>query len=386
MTGVQRLFDKGYTQLHAHTRVMRSAQRLEARAAVMASVLAGITVLVLVISAITVALPYPVVGLTHGPIRAFGQPWATNDTGRVNVIFEGPVPSVSLYQDVNASVAASLAIDGILEIAPPVNGHPAVVAEALPLALAYFNGTPPANQRGPWSFSLSADLSVFSVDSALWNSSATSPPATHGPAIGVIQLVVHYLVVPGPNGTGAVAIGWTVSSWPWVSDSDYLVVEAHFVMSPTNQLLVCSRTSSLTISAPPCQGTALSPLSGAPIWNPSSASIEEDNQSGPTAAISWSSSLVTMGANGLAPRVTTGVLATSPGAGELVMGGPAHGASSVGGNITLALIGPLKALPSPAVIVGETMPYIAALAVFGGAACVGLWAYRRSDRRARDEL
>ena len=118
-----------------------------------------------------------------------------------------------------------------------MNGHPVVVAEALPLALAYFNGTPPANQRGPWSFSLSADLSVFSVDSALWNSSATSPPATHGPAIGVIQLVVHYLVVPGPNGTGAVAIGWTVSSWPWVSDSDYLVVEAHFVMSPTNQLL-----------------------------------------------------------------------------------------------------------------------------------------------------
>jgi len=321
-------------------------------------------------------------------LHGFAQPWASNNTGGVAVVFESPFPEVTLIQNANTSVAADLQIDGILELAAGASAHPRVVAVALPLSISHFNGTPPGSRPAPWAFNLTATLEVYPTDLPLWNGTPAQPPTPLGPPFGQATLRVGYTAAAKTDGTGEVAVGWTVTGWPWTSSGDILALESHFTMAPAANLWTCSGSSPLTQVS--CPGHEVSVASGGTVlWNSGLVGIEEDNASGPTAAVQWSPTLSLGGpVNGTA-QVTSGLDVSSPGSVELLLGGVAADATSVSGSMTLALSPQtpvVTIVPPLGPVTGSPIVYVVSAAAFAALAAAGIWWYRRRAAQAEEEL
>ena len=321
-------------------------------------------------------------------VRTLNQPWASNNTGGVAVVFASPFPEVTLIQNANASVAADLQIDGILELAAGASQHPHVVAVALPLSISHFNGTPPGNRPAPWAFNLTATLAVYPTDLPLWNGTPAAPPSPLGPPTGDATLTVGYATESQSDGTGQVNVAWSVSGWPWAASGNIIAIESHFSMAPAANLWTCSGSSTLTQTACPGQKVSVG-SSNTILWNPGIVGIEEDNATGPTAAVAWSPTLTLTGPVNGSARVTPGIDATSPGSVEFVLGGVAGGASSVSGTMSVALSAPtsgLTGVPPLGAVTATPLLYVASAGAFAAFAVAGIWWYRRREARAEDEL
>lgn len=315
------------------------------------------------------------------------QPWASNDTGRVVVTFQSPFPAVSLEQDANQSVVASLQVDSLEELTPVSSNHPAVVAVADPVG-SEFNGTPPPTGPGPWSFNLSADLVVRTATSGLWNGSSGPPTGIVGSVSGVVTLNVNYTLEPAANGTVAVLIGWTIGNWPWHSPTDVLALESHFAMTPADALWTCTGPSVLEDSVSACSGQQLPQNGGAILWSDLFSGVEADNGTGPIAAVTWAPTLDLGGSLGGSAHVTAGVNEAGLGEGEIVVGGVGDGASEVTGHMTIALASHPLSLPVivPAIWTGDAVVYGGAAAAFAVLAVLAVLGFRRRERQVLEEL
>lgn len=383
---LQRLFGKGYGVSPPELsepmpwQTSPSGSPAYGWSVILVAVALGASLLALPLTAALDVTPSAVVPSIH--------PWASNDTGRVVVTFQYPFPNVSLEQDANQSVVASLQVDSLEELTPVSSDHPSVVAVADPLSLSEFNGTQPPTGPGPWSFNLSADLAVRSATAGLWNGSSAPPTGIVGSVSGIATLNVNYTVEPAVNGTVAVSIGWTIGDWPWHSATDVLALESHFAMTPADELWTCTGPSVLEDSVGACSGQQLPGSGGAIVWSDLFSGVEAANGTGPIAAVTWAPTLGLAGSVAGSAHVTAGVNEAGSGAGEIVVGGVGDGASEVTGHMTIALAShppPIPALPR-AIWTGDAIVYGGSAAVFAVLASFGILGFRRRSRRALEEL
>jgi hypothetical protein len=382
VTGVQRLFEKGYTPSFPLVPLgWRGASRVRvhARGAATASILA-----------VTLTGIFLVAGLGAGASPSRGssggfhlatQPYAHTDTGRINVVFPLPLPRVELFQDANASVGASLQVDQILEVRPDGLPHPAVVAIASSQAVAGFNGTRANSTGGISPLSLSATLAVYPVAGNLWNGTPSVVLAPSGPSRAATALSISFtLSAPGAKSQG-MQVRWSVVNWPWANTSDLLALEMTLTAFPANPLHACRAASPVSIDAP-CVGSSVP--AGTILWSPGLTSVEAEGPSGPTAAVTWNAT-ASVGPGRAAP-VTVGLYAPSNGSGQVVIGVAGRGASNLSGATSFALVAPLPVALHLPLVKGVPLAYGAALAVSAAAVLGGVVAYRRYEERLRRDL
>lgn len=309
--------------------------------------------------------------------RVMVEPWSQYDTGRVNVVYPSALPLVELIQDANSSLAASLGISAIYEIAPGGLPTPTVVAAAFPATATAFNGSPDAGSAGA-PFSMFANLAVYPVNVSLWTPGVALGP-TAGP-LGSASLAVAFSPTTGSSRTAGVTVNWTVSGWPWSASNDLLALAFSFGYATSDNLTACRGSPVLSPLLPPCTGSPVG--SAQAVWGSSYTALESGGGRGLDAVVSWSPSV----AYGIAAApVTMGALATNPGAGDLLLMSPGAGAGPAAGSLSFALVAPTT-VGLPALVTGDLLVYGLSVAALGAAALGGVLAYRRRDRRARESL
>lgn len=374
MTRVQRLFDKGYTPRRAHsvTRIggytidpgRTGGRRPVGRAAAWIAV--GL-VLGVVGAGAAVAAP-------SGP-----TPWDQYDTGRVSVVFPAQLPAVELVQDANASVSATLQLTGIYELSSGPLANATIVAAAFPAQAASFNGTAsPAPSVSP--VALTAQLAAFPVRAAVWQTGGFLAPVAG--ALGQTTLSVRYGNAATTVTGAGVSINWSLSSWPWVGAHDYLALSFAFGYAAAGALTACTASTLLYHTMPPCVGSDVP--NGTALWGAGFSCVEGEGGSGPVAAVSWGSDVVFGSATS---PVTVGALANGTGKGDLLLSAPeAATGTGAAGTVAFALVAPAAAAAVAALVHGNALAYGAAVGVAAVVSAIGVVAYRRHDRRVRDEL
>ena len=376
MRGVQGLFDKGYTTSPAHSLTRKGGStidvtgRAQRRLAVRGAALLTAGLLLGVVAA-------GVAAATSGPTSI--QPWDRYDTGRVSVVFPEQLPAVELVQDANSSVSATLQLTGIYELSSGPLANASIVAAAFPDQAQTFNGSAPAPATTA-PLALTAQLGAFPVQAQVWQTGGFLAPL--GSALGQTTLSVSYSASTSTSSVAGVGINWSLSSWPWVGPHDYLALSFEFGYAAGGALTACTASSLLYHTVPPCVGSAVP--NGTALWGAGFSSVEGNGGTGPVAAVSWGSNVL-FGSS--TSPITVGALANGTGRGNLLLTAPeAPSTAGASGTVQFALVAP----PSPAAILGaltgEPLAYAGtavALAVLSG---VGVAAYRRHDRRVRDEL
>lgn len=373
---VQRLFDNGYTRpgrlpgAVRHRADVGSVRKKRGRALARWSVAAGIGIAAALLAMPSAALAAPVL-----PAGVVGPAVARYDTGRVTAVFPSTLPRVELFQDANASVGATLQLDQILELAPGGYPHPTAVAAAFPASVTGVNGTAGANGSGP--VELGAALDVLPVGAPLWDPSAVLTPV--GPTIGGASLRLTYTFDANGTSSDGVRLAWNVSGWPWVAPGDLLAVEFGFSLVTGRSLATCTGVTPLDL-APGCAVTAPGPAGA--VWSSGFTSFEGGNGSGPIADLAWEAATLP---GGRSVGYTVGAFSPANGSAEIALGAAAGGATAVAGSARFALVAP--ALPSvPGLLRGNAVAYAATVAVLATAALAAAVAYRRRDRRLREEL
>ncbi|MCI4336288.1 MAG: hypothetical protein L3K17_03710 [Thermoplasmata archaeon] len=380
MSRVQGLFDKGYTprlpqsSLHQGGTTIEGGRVSERRAgAVRAAVLtAGLLLSVLAGSAGPAAA-------TQSPAPTSLQPWNHYDTGRVNVVFPAQLPAVTLVQDANASVSASLQLTGVYELSSGTLSNGTIVAAAFPDQAAAFNGS--AAVSGPNSpLSLTAQLAAFPVHATVWQTGALLAPT--GSALGATTLTVSYSPTTNTAAVAGVGINWSLSSWPWVGPHDFLALSFAFGYATGAALTACTGSSLLYHTMPPCSGSSVA--NGTAVWGAGYTSVEGEGGGGPVAVVSWGNSVLFGTATS---PITLGALANGTGASDLLLSAPeAGGDSGVSGTIGFALVAPAAPTLVAALLEGNSLIYGGSALVLGAIAVAGVLVYRRNDRRARELL
>jgi hypothetical protein len=373
VTGVQRLFDKGYTFPDPQTlpvtnrlprlfRGVRPSHRIALAAGSLAFVLLAAT---------------PLFGTAAATPSPSTLPWTQYDTGRVNVVFPSQLPVVELVQDANASVSATLQLTGVYEVSSAGFPHPTVIAAAFPTIANAFNGSPsPAAPNSPTT--LSATLTVFPVGIPIWNSTHILAPI--GVPKGSTSLSLSYGATTSTAAVAGVRINWSVANWPWTNAGDLLALGFSFQYASGAALTACTGSSLFYQGPPPCTGQTVAP--GAPVWSSHFSSLEGENGTGPVAVVSWATDDVV--GTSMAP-VTAGAYTTGPGGGELLLAAPSDSGSSIQGSLAFALVAPGVASLST-VLHGELYAYVGALGLITAGAIAGIVAYRRRDRQIRESL
>lgn len=374
MTEVQRLFDKGYTPASAHSLTRTGGSTIDGRRphpapriVPSAAWLAAGLVLGIVAAGVAAAAPLA------------PSPWDQYDTGRVSVVFPEQLPVVELVQDANASVSATLQLTGIYELSSGPLSNATIVAAAFPAQAASFNGTAsPAPGAAP--VALTAQLAAFPVRAQVWQTGGFLAPL--GGALGQTTLSVSYSDTTTTTNGAGVAINWSLSSWPWVAPHDYLALSLAFGYAANGALTACTATSLLYHAAPPCVGSDVP--NGSALWGAGFSSVEGEGGGGPVAAVSWGSS-VAFGAS--TSPVTVGALANGTGKGDLLLSAPeAATGTGASGTVAFALVAPVPPAVVATLLHGSALVYGGAAAAAALVSVAGVLAYRRHDRRVRDEL
>ena len=313
-----------------------------------------------------------------GPAQGIPGTWASYDTGRVNVVLPAALPQVELFQDANSSVRATLQVDQIVELAPGGLPHPHIVAAALAQAVHGFNGSATTNASS-WPISLSAELEVRPANETLWS---TGPAAAVpvGGALGLSVLTITYALIDNRSASAGVSVNWSVSDWPWVASSDLLAIELHFNLASGRQVTACAGEADPDAVPTGCTGTSLGPQGIS--WGSGYNALEGAGGSGPAASLGWNASAQLPWGAGV--PYTVGAYSTGNGSAELLLGAPAHGASTVAGGVDFSLVVPVTSEVSR--IAADPAAFGGGLVVVTVASALGLALYRRRDKRLREEL
>lgn len=377
MSGVQGLFDKGYTTCAdlPLTRkggstidvVRRGDRRLGGRGAALLT--AGLLLSVVIATGVATA--------SSGPNGI--QPWDRYDTGRVSVVFPEQLPAVELVQDANSSVSATLQLTGIYELSSGPLANASIVAAAFPDQAQSFNGS--ASAPSPTApLALTAQLGSFPVQAQVWQTGGFLAPL--GDALGQTTLSVSYSPSTTTASGAGVGINWSLSSWPWVAPHDYLALAFAFGYAAGGALTACTASSLLYHTLPACVGSPVP--NGTALWGAGFSSVEGEGGGGPVATVSWANQVRFGSATS---PVTVGALANGTGRGDLLLSAPeATSTSGAAGTVEFALAAP----PSPATVItalaGDPLVYGGTAVLLGAVSAVGVVAYRQHDRRVRDEL
>jgi hypothetical protein len=198
-----------------------------------------------------------------------------------------------------------------------------------------------------------------------------------------VSVDATFSLLPRTAGSSAqgLAVGWTVSNWPWVDPHDVLAAEFEFAVFGSTGFVGCTSPATPLAPSPNCTGIPLS--LNAILWQPGVRSVQGNDAAGPAAAVGWAP---TARANGTAVGpVQVGAYYAAPGLARLVVEAPAGGASRVTMNGSFALLAPLPPVLQT-LVRGDPPLYAAALVAFAGAAAIGVFAYRWRDRRLREEI
>lgn len=302
------------------------------------------------------------------------SPWSAYDTGRVQVIFPAPLPSVELLQDANGSTGAALYLDHVDEIAPGGATHPLVVMTASPETLADFNHSVVSPQP-LWPLSLAAEVAVQTAGVPLWSAPPASPANGSPEPEGNTSIAVSYSLSQGPGATQGVTLNWTVSNWPWLSSADLLALEFRLVVLGGTDLKVCTGGGGgAAIDA--CPGTSLSV--GSIYWSPDATSVVGHVDASAVAVVAWGSSATEQ--SGATLPVLAGTYEPASGEGHILLTTASGGASHVNGTTAFYLSAPL-----PPLVLGpyhaEPLVYLGAMAGFAALVASGWVGYRRRERR-----
>jgi hypothetical protein len=341
-----------------------------------------IAALVATASIIPAALGSPSAALAPAsyqlPLHLASQNFNASPTGQIQ--FSSPLPVAEILPTVNATVAATLGLNHLLEIAPNASNpeHPTVVAEAAPETLTKFNGTF-SNQATPNYFNLIATLPVYPTKTALWTSGTTIQPATDIAQQAILD--VNYSLTSGPDGSPGVLVSWAVSGWPWANPSgDELALEYVVQINAGTGFNYC--TGAPSSDAPDATCTSEPLAQGEAVWSSSLTALKGSGPDGSVAWISWGSQV----GGSVVPGTpeSAGAYFEQPGTSALVIAAPDGGASSVTGS-TLFLLSPGVVGQIAASLAGNLPIYGGAAGVFAIAAGVGFFLARRRDRSiARD--
>ena len=370
MTAVQRLFDKGYTPRTPHRGLVSGTDGNRGRRTATGGV--GVAVGVACLLLVGGLVP----GASARPTPTV-QPWTQYDTGRVNVVFPAQLPVVELVQDANSSVSATLQLLGVYEVSPGGFPLPTVVAAAFPSSATAFNSSSPAASTGGPT-TMGATLTVYPVGAPIWNATA-APLAPVGLPRGSTSLTLSSGPSQSTSVVAGVAINWSVSGWPWSNANDLLALRFSFDFASGAALTACTGSSLFTRTIPACIGESVAP--GSAVYSQGFSSFEGENGTGPIAVVTWGSSAVV--GTTMTP-VTAAGYSVAPGVGELLLCAPSSQGTAVSGTMGFALVAPTQVLPQ--LLHGDLVAYAVALATIAAVALAGVLAYRRRDRRIRDEL
>ncbi|MFZ0829678.1 MAG: hypothetical protein WAN40_00910 [Thermoplasmata archaeon] len=296
-----------------------------------------------------------------------------------HILFGSPLPQVEIQPTANSTLAATLALDYLLELAPNVSNpaHPTVVAVAAPATLAKFNGTIPA---GDSYVNLIATLPVYSAATSLWTDGTTVPKTTDVAQQAILD--VNYSRASGSDGSPGVLVAWTVSGWPWaVPVGDELALEYVVQVASGAGFETCTGSPTAAVPDSGCAVQALSPHDA--VWGSGLTALRGSGPSGSAAWVSWGQTVGGSAAG--ATTVTAGVYPESPGTSALVIAASADGAAAVSGS-TLFLLSPGAVAGVVGTLVGDLPAYGGAAAIFVAAAGIGILWSRRRDRAIAREL
>ncbi|MHB8351382.1 MAG: hypothetical protein ACYDFT_01615, partial [Thermoplasmata archaeon] len=298
----------------------------------------GFVLLPLAVLLLTPALS----GATTTPLSGFPG----YDSGRVTVQFPGQEPTVVVAADTTASLSVALSIDQVLELQPGNGTHPFVVAAATPIGGAPFSGIANGSGSGTFSLGMDGSMLVRPVAISLWNGSGGLPPSapSAAPVSGVTSLSVAYAVTPPTATAQGLNVTWSISGWPWQSDSDRLGIELTFSVAQATGFEACTQAPTLLgvgSSGSVCGGPTLLP--GGIVGNSTTvSSIAATTPGGPTAEFGWAPSAPS-GAPGAALRA--GAYYAGPGTAQILLSSAANGSEEVTGQGHLVIAAP----PLPAV-------------------------------------
>lgn len=324
-----------------------------------------------------------------GALSPGGSPalvgFTSYDSGRLHVVFPSALPGVELFQDQNSAVGAALFVDYVLELAPGNSEHPTVTQVATPTASTPFSATTPTSGAGSFGLALRGSMPVFRPSVPLWSTPEGLPAnvsqPTLLPVVGGASLTVSYQLLPAGSQAQGLSLSFNIRDWPWLSIHDLLGVEVRFVVFNATAFDACPEAPQVANSSG--SACASGPLGlGSIQWDPPGVDgVVGQDPSGFAAAFAWSASANVSGMS--AVTVTPAAYHALANTTRISLVTPAAGASNVTTTGQLFLAAP--GLPS-LVLVGDPLAYAGGSALFAVLASVGLLAYRRHDRRQREEL
>lgn len=355
------------------------------------------------------------VHIAPGPASApevGSAPWQTFDSGNVTLYFGTQAPVVTLVEDANPSVQATLTFEHIFEVSTGARGQGGNHGPMglLGRAFAFPSGTTSwssslhgnlSNPRGIW-LNLSANLTVRAlVEGALpgnpvWGGTEGELPASSwGVTLGLtsVEVSFHLSGVDTPGRQGVAKVGVSLSGWPWVDPTDGLALEWQF-FGPGNG----TATETCSSAAPPANGTlGTSPCAspsalgaGQPLWANSTTAVESVALGSLVSYVAWTNTGTVTLLGGATQSVTLGAALFPVGGSTLVrlLQTVPSGLGTVTRFSEDPTVGLLPTLPPglekslPPVLQGDLGAFVLAAAV-SAVVLLGVWGLRkRGDRRA----
>ncbi len=342
--------------------------------------------------------------------------WQSFDSGNVTLLFETQAPEITLIQDANPSVRATLAFEHILEVTSVSRGSGGSHGPMglMGRAFAFPSGSTPWSSSIHGSFSspagvwvnLSSNLTVRALaegtlqgDPVWQGPNGELPTNTWGATLGTtaLQVSFHLSGVGTPAEQGLAKVGISLNGWPWVDPADSLALEWQF-FAPGNgtEDIGCSST------APPSNGTAgTSPCAqqmglgvGSPIWANGTTAVESVALGTLVSYVAWSNSGTVTMTGGATRIVSLGAALYSVGTANLVrlLQTLPAGLGAITGFSEDPTLGLLPTLPSgllqslPPVFQGDLGAFVVAVAATA-VVLLGVWGdQRRRDRRALERF
>lgn len=337
--------------------------------------------------------------------------WQSFDSGNVTLLFETQAPEITLFQDANPSIRATLAFEHILEVTSVSRGSGGSHGPVglMGRAFAFPSGSTPwsssihgslSSPAGVW-VNLSSNLTVRALaegtlqgDPVWQGPNGELPTSTWGAALGTtaLQVSFHLSGVGTPAEQGLAKVGISLNGWPWVDPADSLALEWQF-FAPGNgtEDIGCSST------APPSNGTpGTSPCAqqmglgvGTPIWANGTTAVESVALGTLVSYVAWSNSGTVTMTGGATRTVSLGAALYPVGTANLVrlLQTLPAGLGAITGFSEDPTLGLLPTLPSgllqslPPVFQGDLGAFVVAVAATA-VVLLGVW----GDQRRRDRL
>jgi hypothetical protein len=373
----QLLFDNTY--LSGRGRRTGSRSRSPGALHRMSPLLMSSSIAALFVGALLV-IPFGAAEHSARPLTTTGAPaWSSYDTGRLEVVFSSPLPTVELLQDVNGSAAATLSLEHVYEIAPGGGTHPMLERTASPGSLAGFNSSS-ASQTTAWPLSMEANVPVVATSTVLWGVPPAGPENSSAQVAGNTAVSVNFSLSRETTAAQGVTFQWQVSNWPWVSPVDLLAVEFRLDVLGGGSVQTCAPPQQ-AVSLTDCAGTSLS--IGSIVWDPSVGALLARTPGGPLAAVSWVQNVTTT--TGEDAAVEFGAFAPRSGLTDIVLAAPAGGSANATGATSFYLAAPFPTV-APGLLAPEPPVYAGAALVFAGLIAAAWVGSRRRSQKMSDAL